>query len=252
MRRFVRVAQADLRFDETFQRPQIVLFYLQRSRKSRQRRFVFFEFIKPQTGFGKGFRRVVQLLFLTVCVGDFQINFRVLRVEFGDLLPNRQGFDFLSFIFILFGERGVMFARFGERAFQMVKLRQLRRNLHRVRFDAENLVVNGDGFMRKTLIVVMLGDLRETADGFLIVEIFGVQIAQNVQRAEILRIVFDDSLILVNCRANLALGQKSLGISHSFYFIEAHCEFNASNPKFVFSSVGMCQRGCEGWNEFPA
>ncbi len=83
----------------------------------------------------------------------------------------------------------------------------------------------------------MFGDLRKTADRFLLVKVFGVQIAENIQRAEVFRVVFDHALIFVDCRSNLALRQKSFGIPHSFCFIEAHCESNAFNSKFVYNSI---------------
>ena len=59
----------------------------------------------------------------------------------------------------------------------------------------------------------MLGNLGKTFDSIYVFGCFGIHIAKHIQRAEILWIIFNHPFIFVNCRASLALGKKSFGIS---------------------------------------
>src|SRR5215204_6668168 len=130
-----------------------------------------------------------------------------------------------------------MRARFGKRAFQLVKLREFGGNVSRIRMNPLNLVINGNRFLRKTLLAEMFGDFRVTADGFVRLAIFDVQIAQSVERAEIFRVVFDNFFVFAYRRTYFALRQKALGISHSFYFIEAHCEFLMMQKTLIMTRI---------------
>ena len=76
--------------------------------------------------------------------------------------------------------------------------------------------------MRKSLFGVMFGDAHKTFDRLAFVGGFGVQIAEHIQRAEIARVVFNHPFVFIDRRPNLALGKKSFGIAHRFYFVETH------------------------------
>jgi hypothetical protein len=78
--------------------------------------------------------------------------------------------------------------------------------------------------LRKPLLAEVFGNLCITADRFIRLIIFDIQITQRIERAVVFRIVFDNPFVFAYRRTNLALRQKSLGISHSLYFIEAHCD----------------------------
>ena len=174
--------------------------------------------------FGVGFGgRAVQML-VRAALGEAQADVHVARVEVGDAA---QGFECLA---RLPGGAGrvrdlqILRAGFDVEPLLLVEHRKVLRHARRLRIQAQSFLVDGDGFERESLFAVMFGDAQETPDRLLRLAEARVEVAERVERGEILRLVLDDLAVLLDGLRNLVLRQTLLSRVDSLGFIESHRE----------------------------
>ena len=86
----------------------------------------------------------------------------------------------------------------------------------------QDLLVEGAGLLEKPFCVEMVGDADELLDCLVGLPATQVQIAQDVGRVPVARLIFDDAHVLPNGLIQLPLSEKLLSVAQRRGAIDGH------------------------------
>ena len=116
----------------------------------------------------------------------------------------------------------VLGARLVDQPLLVVELGQLLVDLQPRRVELDDLLVDRDRLDEETLRRVLLGDLGEEVDGLVDALDAGVEVADPVQRVDVVRVVRQQLAVLADRRLDLAAGDVLLGGLHDLLALDGH------------------------------
>src|SRR5437660_8966358 len=115
-----------------------------------------------------------------------------------------------------------MRACFDDQVLLRVEIGEARGNLQIVRLEPIDLLEHRDRFQGKLLIAIMISDAPETRYRGRVIANADLQVAENVQRRKIVRLVLDQLAVFLHGRRNLPHLEVFLGGTQSLFLIERH------------------------------
>jgi hypothetical protein len=114
-----------------------------------------------------------------------------------------------------------------------------------------DLLVDGDGFEEEAILGVVVGDLTERLDRLVGVVDADPEVADAVQGVDVVRIVFEETLVLLDRRFDFALGDELLRVSDDFIALNRHLPLSSRTAS---SALPPLRTICDvsGWVHRPS
>src|SRR5947209_4495149 len=190
---------------------------------------MFFASHKLRARFRECLSRFLFHAFVHEALSELYSRLCVLRVKVCDLAEDFQSLARLPVALPCFCNDHVLMACVNNESLTFIKHGELVCYLRAAGIEAVHLPVHRYGFALKALFAVMFGDAQEALHGFLFVVLARVEVAEHVERREILRIVLNNLAILFYGCGDFPLGKILLSRTQNLCLVESHWESLKSN-----------------------